>query len=245
MSQQSSGSFEYSAPVSVSSTDRSQLLSTNCNCWASNHCLGHRRLSSHNERYVHRELHLLSLRSYSHVWYETTDSSSASAVRNLVSFSTQRTSLCVRRLVVLYAFDFQLVSSTLSALFHPLWVRSCQFFSSAVGSLFSPAVRPLFSFAVSIMHRVVLDLDHASVLDFSLSLLASCLGIIHSFLLGLVYESADFTQVLVVDGAAADCLTFSSVCLSASHALRDVIMTFHELLRTVRLCTACSHTCCA
>ena len=77
------------------------------------------------------------------------------------------------------------------------------------------------------MHRVVLDL--------SLCLLASYLWIVLSFLLGLVYESADFTQVLVVGGAAAGCLTFLSVCLSACQALRDVIMTFHELLRTVRM----------
>ena len=35
------------------------------------------------------------------------------------------------------------------------------------------------------------------------------------------------------------------VCLLACHALRDVIMAFHELLRTVRLITACSLTCCA
>ena len=87
-------------------------------------------------------------------------------MRNLVSFSTQCTSLCVRRLVGLYACDFQLVSSTLLAVgtalftrcgsallssFHPLLVRSSHLLLAL-----------LFSFAVSIMYRVVLDLDHAS-----------------------------------------------------------------------------------
>ena len=43
-----------------------------------------------------------------------------------------------------------------------------------------------------------------------------------------VTESADFTEVLV--GAVAGCLTFSSVCLSVGHALRDVLMALHELL---------------
>ena len=42
-----------------------------------------------------------------------------------------------------------------------------------------------------------------------------------------------------------DGLVCLSVCLPACHALRDVTMAFHELFRTVRMCTACSFTCCA
>ena len=68
--------------------------------------------------------------------------------------------------------------------------------------------------AVSIMHLVVLDLDHASRCSGPRSLsLAACLGIIQSSIAAMFLESAGFTQVLVV-GAAAGCLTSSSVCLS-------------------------------
>ena len=68
--------------------------------------------------------------------------------------------------------------------------------------------------AVSIAHRVVVDLGLLSR--------ASCLGIISVMFTGSV--------VLVVLDAAAGCLTFSSVCLSACHALRDLLMALHELL---------------
>ena len=72
------------------------------------------------------------------------------------------------------------------------------------------------------MHRVVPDV--------SICLLASWLGIIHSFISVMFSDSAGFTQVLVIVGDAAGCSTFSSVCVSAAcHALRDVIMAFHEL----------------
>ena len=114
--------------------------------------------------------------------------------------------VCVRRRVVLYACAVQ----------RHLLLASL--FSSAVGPLLS------FLFTVSIMHRVVLD--------FSLCRLASCLGIILSYISVMFSESAVFPQVLVVGGAAAGCfdvLVCLSVCLSACHALRDVIMAFHEL----------------
>ena len=82
---------------------------------------------------------------------ETVDSSGASAVRKMVSFSTKCKRLCVRRLVVLYACDFQLVLSTLPA----------------VGYALSPAAGPLFPEMVALFTRCGSALftrcfDHAS-----------------------------------------------------------------------------------
>ena len=89
------------------------VSSMNCNCGASQHCLGYRHLSSHNDWYVPLdlvgELHLLSLRSVllTHVEDETVDSSGASAV---ILFSAWSTSLGV-------SVNLRL---QLAMLFHPL-----------------------------------------------------------------------------------------------------------------------------
>ena len=211
------------------------VSSMNCNCWASQHCLGHRRLSSYYDRCVRlatfRELDLLSLCSDSCVEDETVDFSGASAVGNLVSFSTWCTSLrvcvvplsctpasspsarfvgvaccwhcssCLQLAMLFRPLWGPLVHCACS--FHPLWVRSSQFFSPTVG--------PLFSLTVSVTLRVVLNLDHASRRSGPQPLSSGFLSGDH---LGHVSESACFTQVLVVVGAAAGCLTFLSVCLS-------------------------------
>ena len=147
------------------------VSSMNCNCWASQHCLGHRRLSSHNDwseprsRAVPVESPQCSVDLC--VEDETVDFSGASAVRNLISFSTWCTSLrvcvtlfsytlassssarfvggacwhCCSCLQLLYALSPAL-GPLFTVLFHPLWVRSFHSFSIPLG--------------------VVLNLDHAS-----------------------------------------------------------------------------------
>ena len=136
-----------------------------------------------------RELHLLSLGSDTCVKEQTTDSSNASAVKNLISTWYTSLLVCVATRVVDVACCWR-------CSFQPLWVRS-------------------FSLSVSITHRVVLNLDHASRRSGPRPLSSGFLSRDHPiYLLGRVCESAGFTQVLVIVGAAAGCLTFSSVCLS-------------------------------
>ena len=82
----------------------------------------------------------------------------------------------------------RLASSTLPAVGHPL----------------SPAVGPLFSLAVSIAQRVVLNLDHASRRSGPRPLSFGFLSRHHPIFRHIIFtESAGFTQVLVILGAAA------------------------------------------
>ena len=133
------------------------VLSMNCSCWASKHSLGHRRLSSHNDWLEPRSraVPVESPQCSVHLCVEdeTVDFSGASAVRNLISFSTWCTSLrvCVTPLSCTPASSSSArfvggacwhCSSCLqlSMLFHPLWFRSFP-----PWLLFSPAVGPPFS----------------------------------------------------------------------------------------------------
>ena len=164
------------------------VSSMNCNCWASQHSPGHRRVSSRNDWSQPRS-RAVPCSVDMCVEDETVDSSGASALRNLVSFSTWCTSLrvCVTPLSCTPASSSSArfvgvaccwhCSSCLqlAVLFHPLWVRSFPpwlLFSPAVGPLFSVLLTrcgstlflslfrsPFASFWTSIMHRVILDLS--------------------------------------------------------------------------------------
>ena len=121
----------------------------------------------------------------------------------------------------------------------------CALFFPAVGLLFSPAVGPLFFtccgsalFGVaSAIHHVVLHLRH---LCLSINRPLPSQPKSSGFLIrGLSTQSGGFTHGLV--GAAVGCLTFFVV----RHALRDVLMAFHELLGGELFAHARSFTCCA
>ena len=163
ISPQSPGSFEWSAPVSASGrksfddglVDELRLLSFQALSGPSAPVVS--LLPVCPTRNLARDLHLMSSRSCTCVVdRDCIKCSGASAVRNLVSFSTRCTSLCVRHIVRSCCRSAQ---SRSGCTLHPLWVCSSQ---SAVGtallSCFSPAVGPICTLADSIMHRVVHDL---------------------------------------------------------------------------------------
>ena len=98
------------------------------------------------------------------------------------------------------------------------------------GCSFLPVVGPLFSFAVSILHHVALDLDRASHRSGLQPLSSAFLSRDHpDFLLGRVYESCWLHASTRHHRCCCGCMTVSSFCLSACHALRDVHMAFLEL----------------
>ena len=168
----------------------SMVLSMNCSCWASKHCLSHRRLSSHNDWYVTtavQELHLLSLRWFS-LW--CLSRSPACSTRWQACFHVRRRwdclllgRCCCEELYLVHIVARvslrRLASSTLPA----------------VGTALLPAVGPLCLAVVALFTRC------GSTLFNSLDLPPRRSGPLvsaSSNLTVMFTESAGFTQVLVV-----------------------------------------------